>query len=51
MKFTWTQIGSQNGVPVYRATWHDTEKNRSYVEKRKQLGERATAELGVACWG
>lgn len=38
-------------VGHYRLLYRDTPKNLAYIAKRKALGERATAELGITCWG
>lgn len=51
-KYRRERIGqTKDGVPITRLHWIDTEKNLSYVQKRKQLGEEATAKLGVTCFG
>jgi hypothetical protein len=46
------EIGkTKNGVTIFRRRHEDTEKNLSYIEKRKKLGEEMTAKLGVTCFG
>ena len=38
-------------APVFRQRSKDTAKNLVYAEKRRKLGEKMTAKLGVTCWG
>lgn len=42
---------TKDGHTIYRLCYIDTEKNLSYIEKRKKLGAEMTAKLGVTCFG
>lgn len=52
-RYELTTLKQRNGKQVvgYREILVDTPKNRSYVEKRKQIAAEVSAELGVSCWG
>lgn len=51
-KYKRTLIGRRdNGVPIYKLDLIDTKKNFAYAEKRKRIGEEATAALGITCFG
>lgn len=43
--------GVAGSVPLYNVRYFDSKKNLSYIAARKKLGERATKELGVTCFG
>lgn len=34
-----------------RLVLFDTKKNIEYAEKRRKIGEEATKQFGVTCWG
>ena len=51
MKTRIIQVPNDKGILKPLLEYVDTAKNLAYVEKRRKLGERATAELGVSCFG